>query len=98
MDRMPPVPNPVTLDHIEAITKDAFYYQPHGSTLTVCMVRLPNGFIVTGASACADPAQFNAELGRQLALSDARRQVWPLEGYRLRQRLHEAEFAAGSAR
>lgn len=88
------LPNPITLDHIEAITRDAYYYQPYGMTLTVCMVRLPNGFVVTGTSACADPREFDAAVGKQLAMQDARRQVWTLEGYRLRHQLWLDELRA----
>ncbi|WEK43635.1 MAG: Gp49 family protein [Candidatus Sphingomonas colombiensis] len=61
--------------------------------LTVCMLVLRNGFTIIGKSAPASPANFDAELGRKLAYEDAVRQVWPLMGYELRERLHRADAA-----
>lgn len=56
-------------------------------TMTLCLVKMTNGFVVVGKSAPADPANFNAELGEQFAFEDCIRQLWPLEGYALRERL-----------
>jgi hypothetical protein len=61
------------------------------SLLTFCVLTLRNGFTVVGKSACASPANFNPEIGRQVARGDAVRQVWPLLGYELRSALHMAE-------
>lgn len=55
--------------------------------LTVCFLVMGNGFVIIGKSAPAAPANFNAELGRKFAREDAIRQLWPLEGYALRERL-----------
>lgn len=67
----------------------------HGATgvplplhlLTLCVLVLRNGFTVVGKSACASPANFNAQLGRSYAREDAVRQLWPLLGYALRDKL-----------
>jgi len=58
--------------------------------LTFCVLVLKNGFTVTGESACASPENFDAELGRKIARQNAVSKVWPLMGYALKQRLHEA--------
>lgn len=58
--------------------------------LTFCVLVLQNGFTVTGESACASPENFDAEIGRQIARQNAEQKIWPLEGYRLKQQLHEA--------
>lgn len=58
--------------------------------LTVVVLTLENGWTVTGESACASPENFNAEVGLRFAREQAIEKVWPLEGYLLRQRLHEA--------
>lgn len=63
---------------------------PQLSLLTICVLVLANGFTVTGESACASPENFNAELGRKIARQKAVEKIWPLEGYLLRQRLHDA--------
>lgn len=55
--------------------------------LTFCVLVLKNGYTVTGQGVCADPAQFNPEIGRHLALDDAQSKIWPLLGFRLRDRL-----------
>ncbi|ELT9610025.1 MULTISPECIES: Gp49 family protein [Raoultella] len=58
--------------------------------LTFCVLVLENGFIVTGESACASPENFDAEIGRNIAHQNAVNKIWLLEGYLLKQRLHEA--------
>lgn len=55
--------------------------------LSLCILVLRNGFVVIGKSAPADPANFDAALGRQFAREDAIRQLWPLMGFSLRDRL-----------
>lgn len=57
--------------------------------MTIAVVSLENGYILVGKSASADPDNFNAELGQKFAREDAMRQMWPLEGYALRERLHQ---------
>ena len=59
--------------------------------LTFCVLTLRNGFTVTGESACANPQNFNAEIGRKIARENAINKVWPLMGYALRSRLAEAK-------
>lgn len=59
------------------------------SLLTLCVLVLRNGFTVTGESACASPANFNADIGRKVARQNAEAKIWPLEGYLLKQRLSE---------
>jgi len=58
--------------------------------LTFCVLTLVNGFTVTGESACASPENFDAELGRKIARQNAVNKVWPLLGFRLRDRLHHS--------
>ncbi len=54
---------------------------------TICILVMRNGFVVIGKSAPASPENFNAELGRKFAYEDAVRQLWPLMGFALRDRL-----------
>ena len=65
----------------------------HGelSLLTFCILRLKNGFTVTGESACASPENFDAELGRKIARQNAVNKIWPLEGYLLKNKIHEGQ-------
>ncbi|WP_439894482.1 Gp49 family protein (plasmid) [Ralstonia sp. 25C] len=55
--------------------------------LTFCVLVLRNGFTVTGESACASPANFDAEIGRKIARQNAVQKIWPLMGYALKERL-----------
>ena len=57
--------------------------------LTFCVLVLKNGFTVTGESACASPENFNAEIGRKVARTNAITKIWPLMGYELKQRMSE---------
>lgn len=60
--------------------------------LTICVLVLRNGFTVTGESACASPENFDEELGREIARANAAAKIWPLEGYLLKQRLHDQKY------
>jgi hypothetical protein len=55
--------------------------------LTFCVLVLKNGFTVTGESACASPENFDAEIGRKVARSNAVQKIWPLMGYELKSKL-----------
>lgn len=55
--------------------------------LTFCVLVLKNGFTVTGESACASPENFDAEIGRKIALENAKQKIWPLMGYELKSKL-----------
>ena len=72
---------------IDATIQSEQYYVFPGTTLTVCAMTLRNGFIVTGESAAASPANFDQAIGRKIARENARNKVWAFEGYLLRERL-----------
>lgn len=67
----------------------AVIVHPELELLTFCVLTLRNGYTVVGKSACADARNFNATIGKMVAREDAVRQVWPLLGFLLRERLHE---------
>lgn len=60
---------------------------PTVKVLTVCLMVMKNGFTVIGKSAPAAPENYNAELGRKFAYEDCIRQLWPLMGFALRDKL-----------
>ncbi|HAW4031416.1 TPA: phosphate starvation-inducible protein PhoH [Escherichia coli] len=64
-----------------------------GSFLEYCLKPevAKNGFTVTGESACASPENFDPEIGRKITRQNAIAKIWPLEGYLLKQQLHEAK-------
>lgn len=55
--------------------------------LSICILVMSNGFTVIGKSAPASSENFDAEFGKKLAYEDAIRQLWPLMGFALRDRL-----------
>ena len=55
--------------------------------LTFCVLVLRNGFTVTGESACANPDNFDFDIGRRIARENAFDKVWMLMAYELRSRL-----------
>lgn len=77
----------ITPQDIEDNISGEHYHVFPSTTTTVCCLILRNGFTVIGESACASPANFDAELGRRIARDDAKRKVWPLLGYALREHL-----------
>jgi len=79
----------ITPEHLDSVIKGEDYHVFPSTMLTVCCLTLANGFTVTGESACASPANFNAEIGRKIARGHARDKIWALEGYLLKQRLNE---------
>jgi hypothetical protein len=72
------------------IVKEAYFNFP-GTTATVCLLELYNGYQVRGFAAAASPENFNDEIGRQMARKDAVRSVWPIAGFWLRQKLWQAK-------
>jgi len=83
----------LTPDLIDATIQSEQYHVFAGTTLTVCAMTLRNGFIVTGESAAAWPANFDQAIGRKIARENARNKIWAFEGYLLREKLWFHETA-----
>ena len=77
----------VTPDDVDAAVDMVEYFRPVG-TMTICIVTLKNGFTVTGESACASPDNYNEEIGRDIALRNAKEKIWPLLGYLLKEQMY----------
>jgi hypothetical protein len=80
----------VTLDSMEAKIVHVEYIVID-NILTLCVLKMQNGFYVVGESAPASPANFDPELGQKFAYENAIRQLWKLEGYSLRDQLSQPE-------
>jgi hypothetical protein len=77
---------PADIEH-SILTEE--YLNPNiNPCMTICVLKLRNGFTVTGESACADPKNFDEGIGKKIAREDAARKIWALEGYVLRNRLN----------
>lgn len=75
--------NRVTIEQIrqEIAGKEYFY----SGNLTICVLTHKNGYKTVGMSACADPENYNKELGDKFAEADAERHFWPLMAFTLRE-------------
>lgn len=61
-----------------------------GQVMRWAVLQMENGFAVTGKPSCAVSSENDdQELGEKIAISNAQDEVWALEGYLLKQRLHE---------
>ena len=78
----------ITPDDIDAKILGEYFHHFTGTTMTVCCLVLQNGYAVVGQAAAASMENFDAEIGRKVARADARDKIWQLEGYLLRERLH----------
>ena len=83
----------LTPDLIDSKIAGKAFHVFDGSCLTVCCLTLENGFTVSGESACASPENFNAEIGEKIAFGNARNKIWMLEGYLLKDNLHQKDLA-----
>ena len=60
-----------------------------GRVLRWCVINTHCGFSITGSpSATVSPENDNQAIGEEVAYQNARREMWPLLGYALRDRLH----------
>ena len=65
------------------------YHVFESSNLTVCCLTLQNDFVVVGESACISAANYDLKLGRKISKKNARKKIWQLESYLLKQQLHD---------
>jgi Phage protein (N4 Gp49/phage Sf6 gene 66) family len=77
----------VTPARVEEVIVGEDYHIFPETTLMVCCLKLENGVTVFGESACASPENFDIELGRKIARVNAKKKIWALEGYALREKL-----------
>lgn len=66
------------------------YHVFEGTTVTVCCLTLQNGYNTVGTSACVVPKNFDAEIGKTIAKENALNEIWALEGYLLKEKLHNS--------
>lgn len=81
----------LTPDDIEALIDDVEFFQPEGSTLTICVLTLTNGCSVVGTSNVIDPINYVSDLGKSAARANAADKIWELEGYALKRDLNRKE-------
>ncbi len=81
----------VTPELIESLITGEDYYVFPGTTVTVCLLKLKNGFSTIGESACISPENYDPVLGRNIARSKARDKIFQLEAYALCWDVYQSE-------
>jgi len=74
----------LTPEVIDDLIAEASYL--YVGTLTICVLTLTNGAVVTGQSNVIDPANYDRGLGENAAYTNARNKIWELEGYAIKTR------------
>jgi len=80
----------ITNDQITKLMESVNYhtYVVPGTTTTVAVAMLDGFTLCQEITACVDPANFDADLGRKYAIEKAagvaRNKLWELEGYKLK--------------
>lgn len=88
----------LTPEDIDALCLVPSFMRERGTTLTFCALPLSNGCTVYGTSNVIDPANFDEELGKQVALNNAKGKIWELEGYAIKRAQKDlVERAAAAA-
>lgn len=84
------IPNPITKEFLEAEAQSVKFTHITG-TLTHCAITVEGGFIFTGESACADPANYDPVKGEKYAHENAISKMWLPYGFLLKHQLMEKE-------
>lgn len=86
--------NKITERHVKDTVQQVDWLKPLGNPkMTICVMTLRNGNSVVGISACVDPANYDENIGRQIASKKALDKIYELEGYLLAQRMMEEKVA-----
>ena len=79
----------ITEEHLTSIIKRDQYHTFASNTLTICILTLKNGTVITGESACVSPENFVQKTGQEIAYRNAFEKLWMLEGYLLKEKIYE---------
>lgn len=84
------VRNRVSKNEIDNLIERIDYHVFVETTVTTCLIWLKNGAKVLGVNyGRILPEEQNWEMGKQEAYKDAYNKIWELEGYVVRQNLHD---------
>lgn len=76
--------NTVTQDRIDQLIDTAtIEVKTVFDKCTVVALKTIDGFVIVESSACVDPANYSAEMGKQICMERIKNKLWELEGYRL---------------
>jgi len=85
----------ITLEYMESrIAQKEFIIPDSAPTLTICLLKLDNGFFSVGMSAPASTENYNQELGRKYSYENALRDLWGKFGFALSEKIHASKGTA----
>lgn len=73
----------VTKEYMESRIAGAPQFIRIDETVTLCHIKLDNGFSVRGESACVKVENYNQEIGEKLAYDSAFSKLWAFFGFML---------------
>jgi len=82
---------PVTTSSIDKRIDTVNYCRIPGTTVTICHIKMVNGFVVTGESACISFNDYDKSVGESIAYENAYEKLWQLEGYLQSERRYHDE-------
>jgi hypothetical protein len=89
----------ITKATIDAMIDKVQYYRFPGTCITMCCITLRNGYAVTGESSCADPRDFDVELGQQHSKRRAVDRIYELAAFQVRETaMVQSEFVIDGQR
>lgn len=71
----------VTKEYMESRIYGKPYFIRMDDTVTICHIKLDNGYSVRGESACVSKANYNQEIGEKIAYDNAFQKLWGLFGF-----------------
>ncbi len=77
----------LTPELIDGVIAGVTYTRLPSGRSIICELTLKNGFTIRGESSVVSIENFREDIGKDLAYKDAKRQVWQLEAYLLKNRL-----------
>lgn len=80
----------ITIEDLENKVVGEDYYVFPGTTVTVCLLKLQNGFTIVGEAEAVSVEYFDAETGRKIARQGAVEKMWDLEEYLIKEKLFVA--------
>jgi len=71
----------ISHETVESKIAQTTYHRFPKTNLTIAILTLKSGFVVTGESNCVDPQDFNEQVGRDLAYDNAIDKIYTYEAY-----------------
>lgn len=65
----------ITPEMVENSIKDIEFIE-RANKLTICIITLKNGFIVTGEASAVRPELFDSSIGKEISEKNARNKIW----------------------